>query len=73
MILIFISLYSFFDSKIVPKKQKKTSPGEAQDQWRGRKLKLSGKGEGIGGREERGKREFAKCVDYFVSIKSIMH
>lgn len=50
MLLIFISLYFILcpneketDSKIVPKKQKKTSPGEDQEPWRGRKLKLSGK------------------------------
>lgn len=36
-------------------------------------LELSRKGERIGGREERQKRQFTKCVDYIRNIKNIMY
>lgn len=56
-------------SNIVPKKQKEPFPGEVWNQWRGKKRELSGKRDGTGGKEEKRKRQLAKCVDYLRSIK----
>lgn len=51
----------------------KSSPGEAQNQWRGKNLELGRKGERIGVREDRQKRQFTNCVDYIRNIKNIMY
>lgn len=51
----------------------KSSPGEAQNQWRGKNLELGRKGERIRGRKERQKGQFINYVDYIRNIKNKMY
>lgn len=56
--------------KIAPEKEMTTSPGEAQNQWSGKNLELSRNRKRIGSREERWKKQFAKCAELSEILKA---